>query len=93
MIHGIESIYAGLEKKRTLLLSALDYKPEKFAVAEYVRIDTRSISPYHNSFEYLADDLKNISVRGIKYSGVQFENACGENCAGSGGSGADGVFQ
>lgn len=40
MIHGIESIYAGLEKKRTLLLSALDYKPEKFAVAEYVRIDT-----------------------------------------------------
>lgn len=68
MIHGIESIYVGLDKKRTLLLSALDYKPEKFAVAEYVRIDTRSISPYHNSFEYLADDLKNISVRGIRVS-------------------------
>ena len=66
MIHGIESIYAGLEKKRTLLLSALDYKPEKFAVAEYVRIDTRSISPYHNSFEYLADDLKKYKRSGYK---------------------------
>lgn len=68
MIHGIESIYAGLEKKRTLLLSALDYKPEKFAVAEYVRIDTRSISPYHNSFEYLADDLKKYKRSGIRVS-------------------------
>ena len=66
MIHGIESIYVGLEKKRTLLLSALDYKPEKFAVAEYVRIDTRSISPYHNSFEYLADDLKKYKRSGYK---------------------------
>ena len=66
MIHGIESIYAGLEKDRTLLLSALDYKPEKFSVAEYVRIDTRSISPYHNSFEYLADDLKKYKRSGYK---------------------------
>ena len=49
-----------------MLLSALDYKPEKFAVAEYVRIDTRSISPYHNSFEYLADDLKKYKRSGYK---------------------------
>lgn len=66
MIQGIDSIYAALSKKRALLLSALDYKPEGIAVSEYVRIDTRSISSYNNSFEYLADDLKKYKRAGYK---------------------------
>lgn len=66
MIKGIDSIYAHLAKMRTLLVSTLDYKPSGIAVAEYMRVDTKSISSYNNSFEYLADDLKKYKRSGYK---------------------------
>lgn len=66
MIKGIDSIYAQIGKKRTLLVSALDYKPTGILVAEYMRLETRSISSYNNSFEYLADDLKKYKRKGYK---------------------------
>lgn len=66
MIKGIDSIYARLAKMRTLLVSTLDYKPSGIAVAEYMRVDTKSISSYNNSFEYLADDLKKYKRSGYK---------------------------
>lgn len=66
MMCGIEQIYAKLAKERMLLLSTLDYKPKGINVSEYVRADTKSISPYHNSFEYLTDDLKKYKRSGYK---------------------------
>lgn len=66
MIKEIESIYAQLAGKNTLLVSALDYKPKSITVTQYMRIDARSISSYNNSFEYLTDDLKKYKRNGYK---------------------------
>lgn len=66
MIKGMDSIYAKLAAMRLLLVSTLDYKPSGIAVAQYMRLDTKSISSYNNSFEYLADDLKKYKRSGYK---------------------------
>jgi transcription-repair coupling factor (superfamily II helicase) len=49
-----------------LCLATLDYKPKGIAVDDYLRIDTKSISSYNNSFEYLADDLKKYKKSGYR---------------------------
>jgi transcription-repair coupling factor (superfamily II helicase) len=66
MIKGIDDIYAQLSKKSVLCLATLDYKPKGIAVDDYLRIDTKSISSYNNSFEYLADDLKKYKKSGYR---------------------------
>lgn len=58
MISSIDKIYAILSKRKVIMLSALDYKPQGFSDAERMRIDAKSISSYNNSFDYLVDDIK-----------------------------------
>ncbi len=58
MISGIDKIYAMLSKRKVIMLSALDYKPQGFSDVERMRVDARSISSYNNSFDYLVDDIK-----------------------------------
>ncbi|MBQ4283536.1 MAG: transcription-repair coupling factor [Lachnospira sp.] len=53
-----------LSKGRTLMLTALEYKPEVFAVQDYMGIDARSINSYNNSFEALAKDLQRYKKTG-----------------------------
>ncbi len=63
LMTGLPQVYAQLSAKRLLMLSTLDYRPDQIQAAKYVRIDSRSISSYNNSFEYLVDDLKKYKRR------------------------------
>ncbi len=54
----LANVAAKLSKSRVIMLSALDYKPDAFNVAEYMSVETRSINSYNNSFEALAKDLQ-----------------------------------
>ena len=57
LMRPIAEVYKNMQSSRLMLLSSLDYKPKMLKPADYLRIDTRSISSYNNSFEYLADDI------------------------------------
>lgn len=66
LMNGIKQIYANLTKKRVLMVSTLDYRPDGLTVDDVMHIDVRSISSYNNSFEYLSDDLKKYKRNGYK---------------------------
>lgn len=66
MIRDISAIYANFASNRKVLLTTLEYKPIGLQCDYTMRIDTRSISSYNNSFEYLADDLKKYKRNGYK---------------------------
>lgn len=66
MMRSLAQVYAELAKKRLLMVSTLDYKPDMITAADYMRVDVRSISSYNNSFEYLADDLKKYKRNGYR---------------------------
>ncbi len=53
-----------LSKRRTIMLSALEYRPDAFEVQEYIGLETRSINSYNNSFEALAKDLQRYKKTG-----------------------------
>ena len=58
LMRTLQEVYTTVSKGRALLLSTLDYKPEYINVADYQKVESRGISTYNNSFEYLTDDLK-----------------------------------
>lgn len=66
LMRPIAEVYKNMQSSRLMLLSSLDYKPKMLKPADYLRIDARSISPYNNSFEYLADDINKYKRTGYR---------------------------
>lgn len=66
LMRPIAEVYKNMQSSRLMLLSSLDYKPKMLKPADYLRIDTRSISSYNNSFEYLADDINKYKRTGYR---------------------------
>ena len=66
LMRPIAEVYKNMQSSRLMLLSLLDYKPKMLKPADYLRIDTRSISSYNNSFEYLADDINKYKRTGYR---------------------------
>ena len=66
LMRPIAEVYKNMQSSRLMLLSSLDYKPKMLKLADYLRIDARSISSYNNSFEYLADDINKYKRTGYR---------------------------
>ncbi len=66
IIYSLTDIYRILERRRTLALSALSYRPAQLAVKTYYQLEVRSISGYNNQFEVLVKDLKRYRKNGFK---------------------------
>ena len=56
-VKPLRRIIAGMKDNKKLILTTLDYKPEGYEPDYKTHVETRSISSYNNSFEYLAKDL------------------------------------
>lgn len=63
---SVEQLYAILEKRCTLALSALKYKPEILSVQTACQLEVRSINAYNNQFELLVSDLKRYKKNGFQ---------------------------
>ncbi len=53
-----EQLFAGLSKRRTVLLTTLDQKFKFMDTKEKYQISMRNINPYNNSFDLLVKDLE-----------------------------------
>lgn len=59
-------VLAKLNRRKCVILSALDMKMGQFDVATRVAVESRAINPYNNSFELLVKDLKRYKKSGYR---------------------------
>lgn len=66
LMKTLPELYAVLSRRRLLMVSTLEYKPDRMPPQTSLRVDARSISSYNNSFSYLAEDLKKYKRSGYR---------------------------
>lgn len=65
-IFGYKELLAGLNQKRTLLLSTMDHKTPNFSVREKYDVTAKSVNSYNNNFEVLVKDLERWKKNGYR---------------------------
>ena len=66
VIFSYKALLSGLENKRTLLLSTLDYTYDLVKAKVRFDIPAKSVSPYNSSFELLVKDLEAWKKKGYR---------------------------
>lgn len=63
-IKTLNEIINDMKYNKKIILTTLDYRPEGYEIDYKMHMETRSISSYNNSFEYLAKDLSKYRKNG-----------------------------
>lgn len=64
VLAGSKELFAGIQKKKSVLFTTLEQKVKSLDVSSNYHIDVKNINPYHNSFELLVKDLKQYKKAG-----------------------------
>ena len=90
VIFNYKSLLSGLEKRRTLLLSTMDYSFDLLKAKIRYDIPAKSVSPYNSNFELLVKDLTAWKKKGYRYF---FRYQSGTSCRGFKRIQSAGIFQ